>query len=79
MLRDTTVLVSSTFYYFGRDALEVPEEFRPRIPKGQAGNGVWTDDERATVFINWVRQNYQQGVNASPHRWDDNDDSWRNW
>lgn len=38
-LSDENVLVSNEFYYFGKSAIKVPEEIRPKVPVSQAENG----------------------------------------
>ena len=70
-------LVGSTFAYFGSDPLVIPDEVRPRLPIGQAGHGVRTDDPlRAQAFVDFVMAR-GTGVHARPTSWKTDDTTWR--
>ena len=72
------VLSSSNFFYFGREALEIPPNIRPNIPKGQSANGNQTHDENAAMrFIEYIASRYAVGVHGTPHSWPYNDTSWK--
>jgi len=72
------VLISTRFYYFGRNPLEIPESLRPEVPKGQSAHGSLTHDtERASEFIKYITENYRIGVHNAPNKWPRNDDSWK--
>jgi hypothetical protein len=71
------VLASNRFYYFGREAIEVPLGMRPDIPKGQSANGSLTHDlAAAQKFIEYVTSKYHVGVHGTPHSWPVADNSW---
>lgn len=71
------VLVGRRFYYFGSKPLVIPTNIRPSVPRGAAGEGYRTHDERkALVFIDFVTT-HGEGVHAPPHRWTAGDESWR--
>lgn len=64
------VLVSDRFYYFGGKPIEVPDDFRPNIPKGQSAHGSMTSDlSKIEGFIDYIETNYQQGLIHIPHLW----------
>ena len=70
------VLVSSRFFYFGSEALIIPEEIRPEVPKGQSANGVRTKDEiLAEKFIRYFVSHCKIGVHGTPHSWTEDDPS----
>lgn len=71
------VLISTKFYYFGGNPLEIPSDLRPRVPFGQSAHGSLTQGEQASKFINYVRDGISEGVHHAPHRWPDSDLSWR--
>ncbi len=72
------VLISTTFYYFGRDTIEIPPHLRPKIPKGRSAHGSLTHDlERAKNFIKFVTDKFEIGVHNAPHKWPSNDVSWK--
>ncbi len=72
------VLISEKFYYFGSCPLTVSPDIRPKTPKGQTSQGVRTyDDNRTKGFIEYVENNYQQGIHSCPHKWCQNDTSWK--
>lgn len=72
------VLISTNFYYFGRNPLKIPVDLRPKIPVGQTSHGYLThNSERASEFVKFVTETYKTGVHNAPHKWPCNDNSWR--
>lgn len=62
------VLISEKFYYFGSVPIDIPNDSRPKVPRGQSGHGVRTHDkEKVKKFISYIEQKYKQGVNNQPH------------
>lgn len=78
--RDTSgvyALISSRFFYFGSEPLNIPDELRPCVPRGQSGHGMWTRDcERAQSFIDFVTTR-GVGIHAPPTKWKANDTTWQ--
>lgn len=78
--RDTggrNALIAGEFFYFGSDALIIPGEIRPRVPKYQSAHGVKTEcSALARAFIDYVRSR-APGIPARPHQWKTGDESWR--
>ncbi len=75
-LSGMNALIATEFYYFGCDALVIPGEIRPRIPKFQAGHGWRTADSNvAQAFLDFVRSR-GRGIHAHPHAWKTGDESW---
>ena len=71
------VLVSTQFFYFGKNPLEIPEHVRPTIPRGQSAHGSLTHDaEQSSAFIRFVIENYHVGIHNAPHKWPHHDMSW---
>ncbi|MFO7956077.1 MAG: hypothetical protein R6X33_03140 [Candidatus Brocadiia bacterium] len=67
-LRHPTVFVAEEFYYFGEDAVVLPERFRPLLWDRQ-GCSCKHDAGLVSRFLNWVRGNHDRGVQAPPaHR-----------
>ena len=76
-LSGKNALIAKEFYYFGSEALVVPDEIRPRIPRAQALHGWQTKDEgRVMAFLDFVRS-HGPGIHAKPHTWKTGDESWR--
>jgi hypothetical protein len=72
------VLVSTDYYYFGRNPLVVPDDLRPKVPKGQSAHGCLTHDrKRAVGFIRFITETFEIGVHNAPHKWPRNDRSWK--
>lgn len=63
------VLIAGEFYYFGRDAISIPGDIRPQIPRAQSAHGKLTDNQTAEQCIEYIRQHYSVGRNGNPHRW----------
>lgn len=63
------VLIASEFYYFGRDAIVLPEYLRPKVPTRQDKAGWITDKYREEDFISFIRKNYKPGRIGLPHDW----------
>ncbi|MDE0507684.1 MAG: hypothetical protein OXI17_03485 [Gammaproteobacteria bacterium] len=64
------VLIADEFYYFGRNALELPDHLRPKIPRGQHRYGYRTHDmERVNRLIEYMRDKFRTGCNGLPHKW----------
>ena len=72
------VLISTKFYYFGRNPLKIPDHLRPKIPVGQSAQGHLTHDlARAINFAKFVTENFEIGVHDAPHKWPHDDTSWK--
>jgi hypothetical protein len=72
------VLISKRFYYFGSDPIDIPENIRPKIPKGQSSHGVRTHNiEIVNKFISFIESKYQPGLYNHPHSWFKDDLSWK--
>lgn len=76
-LSGSKVLISDDFFYFGRNALVIPSNVRPKVPKGQSSQGVRTDDQTLIQdFIIYVSR-HGKGIHGAPHKWPGNDQSWK--
>ena len=73
------VLLADRFVYFGRDALNIPREVRPKIPKGQHPSGYQTHDvELARLFIDYVLSEAKsKRILGPPTSWEPGDESWK--
>ena len=70
-------LVATRFAYFGAEALRIPSNLRPDVPRGQSSHGIRThDSERAKRFIDYVFGVARAPVMARPHQWPRADASW---
>lgn len=76
-LKSEWVLISEEFYYFGKSALEIPDEVRPQVPRHQHPYGFRTSSPRKERFLNFVRSQVDPGIHDRPHQWCDNDSSWK--
>lgn len=67
--RDTksnSVLISSEFYYFGKDAITIPEKFKDSIYKSRRGYCKETFSKIHSEFILYIKGNFEQGYNSDP-------------
>ena len=60
------VLISYSVSYFGRDAIEIPEEFRGEIYWSGRNYRRVRDLDRLERFIRWVEKNYEKGYHSDP-------------
>lgn len=57
------VLVSTNFYYFGNEAIAVPQEFIKEIfCNGRGMRGPSISKEAMNKFITWLQENYEKNV-----------------
>lgn len=66
--RDTNtnrVLISTDFFYFGNNAIEIPKEYGDIIHRGR-NHGVVDNKEIIEGFWEYIRRNYNEGINGVP-------------
>ena len=68
------VLIAKKFWYFGRDQLELPQQFSDFI--AGRGHRCNFDEEAKDALIQYI-QKQKPGINGKPIMWSDNDDSWK--
>ena len=68
------VLISKTFYYFGSNALDLPEPL-DNLKVGRAHKNRFPSNI-ICAFITFITRQ-TTGVNAPPTSWPRNDDSWK--
>jgi len=63
------VLISKEFYYFGKEAPEIPEQYRSLIHTGQGHAQIKPTSKKSIAvseFLIWLRDNFKQGVHGEP-------------
>ena len=68
-LSTNRVLISEDFYYFGREAPQLPEKFTPLLHTTQGHKRVGTSPhECALIFelISWLQEHFSPGVQGEP-------------
>ncbi len=69
LIRDTQtnrVLISSTFFYFGQNAIKIPTKFSEVIFSGR--NYKKCDVESIIIdFVDFLEKNYQRGIRGIPY------------
>jgi len=58
------VLISREFYYFGKEAIDLPKDCRPPVP---GRNYQITEGPQAQRFIEYVKSLYKPGRHGEPH------------
>ena len=58
-------LVSEHFYYFGKEAVDIPEQFRNFEKKGPWFRSDITPDDFGQ-FLRWLQANYKLGMHGEP-------------
>ncbi|WP_226102426.1 hypothetical protein [Dickeya oryzae] len=69
------VLIADEFYYFGKNALVIPAELCPAIPRSQSAHGRLTTGEQVVRFIDYIRHHYSPGRHSWPTCWRDDEAS----
>lgn len=64
------VLISDNYFYFGKKAVQIPEEFRNFI-KGGRGHRKTYSPEFIQELIRWIKNNYSQGIHSMPSNYHD--------
>ncbi|MCK8479071.1 hypothetical protein [Psychroserpens algicola] len=59
------VLISEEFYYFGKDAIEIPKEYSSIIKTGPGYKKNIQEDVKNN-FINFLKKNFQLGYHSDP-------------
>lgn len=64
-LRGLNVLMSQKFYYFGCNAVEIPERFMG-IAAGGRGHRNWFPEDMIELFTAWLKATYRIGIHGDP-------------
>ncbi|WGL15199.1 hypothetical protein PVT68_10475 [Microbulbifer bruguierae] len=78
LLRDLSgrsVLIADEFYYFGRNAIALPFDVRPAVPRGQSGAGKLSSEALAQRCVDYIRKHYKPGRHGVPHQWPEDTNS----
>lgn len=62
--RHPYVFISTNFYYFGRKAVEMPEEFAGIVKRGRGCR--WHRSLVCDRFLSWLQQSFASGIHAAP-------------
>lgn len=71
LIKDTNadrVLIGTTMYYFGNNAVSVPTEFSSLIGKGR-NHRVCKDERLINKFIAYIDKTYGEGIHGVPSSW----------
>jgi hypothetical protein len=65
--KDTYALISSYFWYFGREAIGIPKKYLEH-PLEKRGRGFRSNFSEGFIrdFIQWLEGNYKRGVHGGP-------------
>lgn len=64
-LRGQNVLICDRYWYFGKNAIEIPKEFDVLVKK-TIGHKNTKDNELRKSFIEWLSSNYSTGIHGKP-------------
>ena len=63
------VLISKTFYYFGKESVVIPSKFISLIQSTQGHKRIKSNAKNynvVTEFIEWLEKNFEQGIHGEP-------------
>lgn len=69
--RDTSynrVLIGKEFYYFGKNAPDIPDEYKSLIHQ-YVGQKKHPDSKLTLEFIKWVKKKFNPGIHGKPFLW----------
>ena len=72
LLADTRgeyVLIATEFYYFGDQAIKVPEKYKKICNDGRNVKGPAIPIEQADGLVKWLKANYENGIQGDPINW----------
>ncbi|RLD83947.1 MAG: hypothetical protein DRJ10_02435 [Bacteroidetes bacterium] len=61
-------IISDSFYYFGDNAIQIPESLNEVCHTTQ-GRKIVRPPELAIDFLNWLQNNFKQGLQGKPISW----------
>ena len=64
------ILISELFYYFGNAHFELPDEYKSLCCKYR-DRCKFKENDLSTHFLNWISENYEQGIHGDPIDWND--------
>lgn len=67
--RDTQadrVLIATEFYYFGNNAIDIPQEYDKLIGRGR-NHTVCKDESLIVEFLGYISTNYNKGIQGIPY------------
>lgn len=67
--RTDRVLISNTFAYYGKHAIELPNELLPLVPKGRGHRSNISDDLREEI-LSWLLSRNERGFVGEPSGWE---------
>ncbi|MBU1062206.1 MAG: hypothetical protein KJ957_07935 [Candidatus Omnitrophica bacterium] len=65
-LKGRNVLIAGHFYYFGKDAVKVPQEYNSLVPKGR-GHLCNFDAVLVNDFLTWLQKTFKTGIHGKPY------------
>ena len=63
------VLISQNFYYFGNNAIKIPDEYLAICSEGRNVKSVSIPAKDADSFVNWLSTKYETGIHGDPIDW----------
>lgn len=63
------VLISTTFFYFGDKAIQIPKRFLEVCSEGRNMKGPSIPVAIADNFISWIKKKYALGIHGDPIDW----------
>lgn len=65
------VLISKQFYYFGDQAVKIPEEFLEVCSNGRNVKSIAIPEDVANAFVIWLKEQFTKGIQqgANPINW----------
>lgn len=63
------VLISQNFYYFGDQAIKIPQKYIEICSEGRSMKGPSIPEKVADQFILWLQSRYTVGIHGDPISW----------
>ncbi len=61
------VFIAERFYYFGKNAVEIPKEYKKLIKTGIGCNKYKQGDDIVQGFLSWLGTSFKSGIHGEPY------------
>ncbi|MCC8410997.1 hypothetical protein LJ707_18805 [Mucilaginibacter sp. UR6-1] len=68
-IKGERVLIAKNFYYFGDQAIKIPDEFLAICSEGRSVKSIAIPTKDADGFVSWLEKKHDPGIHGDPINW----------